>query len=143
MTKLVNGAFIYLFTGLFMGAFYREFTKYMGFQGDTMLSVVHTHLIMLGCIVMLLLLILEKNFHLSRCKHYKKAMIFYNIGVIMTTAMMIVRGILTVLQVELGGMTHAISGIAGLGHIVITIGFIFIFIVMKQSVARQSIASHS
>ena len=136
MKNLVNTAFTYLFSGIFMGAFYREFTKYNEFQGDTMLSIVHTHLILLGCIFTLFLLIMEKNFSISSYKHYKKGVLIYNIGVISTVLMMVVRGITQVLNIELGSATHAISGIAGLGHIVLTIGFVFMYKTIKYSVTN-------
>ena len=141
MKKLVNIAFAYLFVGIGMGAFYREFTKFTEFEGTTMLSIVHTHLIVLGFFFTFILIIMEKNFSISRYKHYKKGIIIYNVGVIATMTMMIMRGVVQVLGIELGGATHAISGIAGLGHIVLTIGFIFIFKMIKYGVVNSEKAS--
>ena len=138
MKKLVNLAFIYLFAGVFMGAFYREFTKYAQFDGDTTLSIVHTHLLVLGFTFTIILLILEKIFTMSSYKHYKKGMLIYNIGVITTVVMMVVRGVTQVLKVDLGAATSAISGIAGLGHIVLTIGFVFIFMMIKHGVSNSN-----
>ena len=51
--------------GVLSGLFYREYTKGKSFDGFTQLSVVHTHLLTLGFIVLLLVLILEKLFALS------------------------------------------------------------------------------
>ncbi len=138
MKKLVNIAFAYLFFGIGMGAFYREFTKFNDFQGTTMLSIVHTHTIVLGFIFTIILLIMEKNFTISNYKHYKKGIIIYNIGVISTIVIMVVRGVMQVLAIDLGGATHAISGMAGMGHIVLTIGLIFVFKMIKHGVINNN-----
>ena len=53
--KLVNLSFIYAIIGLIAGAFYREFTKYLGFVGKTTLSVAHTHILVLGSLIFLIL----------------------------------------------------------------------------------------
>ena len=48
MKKLINTAMIYMILALVMGVFYREFTKFYQFTGITTLSVIHTHLFILG-----------------------------------------------------------------------------------------------
>src|SRR5690606_7594812 len=68
MRKLFLASFVYLLLGLASGLFYREFTKINDFtaaDGFTQLSVVHTHLLTLGVIVLLIVLLLEKTFELS------------------------------------------------------------------------------
>lgn len=35
MKKMINTAFVYMILGLVAGVFYREFTKFMGFEGLT------------------------------------------------------------------------------------------------------------
>lgn len=67
----------------------------------------------------LIFLALEKVFEISRNqKLFTSFFWLYNLGVILTTAMMVWHGILTVKGEE---STAMISGIAGLGHIFITI----------------------
>jgi len=61
MSKLFYAAFAYLVLGVASGLFYREFTKANDFTDAqfTQLSVVHTHLLVLGFMVLLIVLILE------------------------------------------------------------------------------------
>ncbi|AIJ33144.1 Protein of uncharacterised function (DUF2871) [Corynebacterium imitans] len=121
MTSLYRAAIAYLVLGLGAGLFYREFTKINDFpEGQfTQLGVTHTHLLTLGFIMFLIFLALEKVFEISRNqKLFTSFFWLYNLGVILTTAMMVWHGILTVKGEE---PTAMISGIAGLGHIFITI----------------------
>ena len=62
MKRYMNCALLYLVLAMAGGVFYREFTKLNAFTGKTTLSVVHTHYFLLGMVVFLLLLLLEKHF---------------------------------------------------------------------------------
>ena len=124
MKKLARTSMFYMIFGLIFGVFYREFTKIMDFEGTTQLSVLHTHTLILGMFFFLIVLLLENAFQLSEQKHFKKFSIFYNSGLGITLLMMTIHGTLTVLGKE---SSAAISGIAGLGHIAITIGLGFFF----------------
>lgn len=131
MKKLVRVSMIYMILGLVFGVYYREFTKLNGFTGDTQLSVMHTHTLILGMFFFLIVLLLEKNFRLTAHKNYKKFYLCYNIGLGMTLLMLLVHGTMTVL----GYADHAaISGIAGLGHIMLAVGLGFFFHVLYGSV---------
>ena len=80
----------------------------------------HTHLLALGFMLFLIFLALEKVFALSRHRQLFNSFFWlYNVGVVLTVGMQISHGILTVLGKESNEM---ISGIAGLGHIFITVG---------------------
>jgi len=82
----------------------------------------------------LIVLLLEKNFHLTTHKNYKKFYMFYNMGLGMTLLMMIIHGILQVYSYP----DHAaISGIAGLGHIILTIGLAYFFQVLFASINEE------
>jgi len=134
MRKLINIAFAYMLVGVASGLFFREFTKMNDFPegGWTQLSVVHTHLLVLGFIVTLLVLLLEKAFNLSsHRKLYAWFMGTYHAGVIITAGMQLTHGMLTVLDIESSAM---ISGIAGLGHMALTAGMILLFIMLRRSV---------
>lgn len=62
MTKrYANFALIYAVTAMIFGVFYREFTKFNGFTGDTRLSVMHTHYFLLGMVFFLVLMLIEKT----------------------------------------------------------------------------------
>ena len=119
--KLYRAAVLYLVLGLGAGLFYREFTRANDFpEGQfTQLGVTHTHLLVLGFIMSLIFLVLEKLFRVSRSgKLFTWFFWVYNVGVLMPAGMMVWHGILTVQGKE---STAMIAGIAGLGHIAITV----------------------
>ena len=98
------------------GVFYREFTKVNGFTSFTTLSVVHTHYLMLGMVFFLLLVVVKKNFHFVDNK-VLKYLLFYRIGLNLTVVMLVVRGVVQVLSlnvssVVLFGIAHLILGIS-------------------------------
>jgi len=128
MKKLAKLSFAYSILGLLLGVFYREFTKLNGFTGNTVLSGLHTHVLALGTLFFLIALLLEKAFALTKSKRFKAFMITYNTGLLLTVVMMAVRGCVEVLNLEPSTVMDAsISGIAGLGHIVMAIAFILFF----------------
>lgn len=138
MKRLVNAAFAYMLAGVASGLFYREFTKANDFAGATFtqLSVVHTHLLILGFVMLLIVLVLEKVFAISRSPRlFSWFLWLYNAGVIVTAGMMAWHGILTVLGQESSAM---IAGIAGLGHILITAGLIVFFIALRRAVGSDA-----
>src|SRR5699024_8489576 len=120
------------------GLFYREFTKLNDFpEGQfTQLSLAHTHLLTLGFIVLLIVLALEKVFAMSRSrKLFDWFFWLYNAGVILTSAMLIWHGSLTVLGEESNNM---IAGIAGLGHMLITAGVIVFFVALRRAIKQHT-----
>lgn len=60
MKRLMNVSIVYGVLGLIGGVFYREFSKLNGFTDFTTFSVVHTHYLILG-ISMVLVLISIRN----------------------------------------------------------------------------------
>ncbi|KJL21283.1 hypothetical protein RN51_02298 [Microbacterium oxydans] len=138
MKKIFNAAFIYMIVGVASGLFYREFTKLNGFpEGKfTQLGLVHTHLLTLGFIVLLIALVIEKVFTISRSpKLFAWFFWLYNAGVIVTSGMLIWHGSLTVLGQESSKM---IAGIAGLGHMLLTAGMIVFFIALRRAVVDRT-----
>ncbi|MFJ4044453.1 DUF2871 domain-containing protein [Microbacterium sp. NPDC089987] len=134
MTKLFYAAFAYMLAGVASGLFYREFTKANDFPEGafTQLGLVHTHLLTLGFIALLIVLVLEKVFALSRSpKLFAWFFWLYNAGVILTAAMMVWHGSLTVLGEQ---STKMIAGIAGLGHILLTAALILLFVTLRKAV---------
>ena len=138
MKKLFYAAFTYMLVGVVSGLFYREFTKLNDFAlGEyTQLGVVHTHLLTLGFIILLVVLALEKLFGLSRSRLFNWFFWVYNAGIILTAAMMIWHGSLTVLGQESNGM---IAGIAGLGHILLTAGMVLLFLRLRRGLVLDGV----
>ncbi|MEU5845282.1 DUF2871 domain-containing protein [Saccharopolyspora shandongensis] len=141
MQKLFYAAFAYMLAGVASGLFYREFTKINDFpEGQfTQLGLAHTHLLTLGFIVPLIVLVLEKVFTLSRSrKLFDWFFWLYNAGVILTSAMLIWHGSLTVLGQESSKM---IAGIAGLGHILLTAGMLLLFLALRRALKQHAPAA--
>lgn len=134
MKKYFNFATFYLVLGLVMGVFYREFTKFNGFEGKTVLSVVHTHSITLGFIFFILVLLLEKNFGLSKIKHFSKWLVLYNVSLIYVLGTFTARGIMQVLGTDFAGLSH----IAGLGHAMIGIAMIWFVVIVNKRIASYN-----
>lgn len=130
MKRLYNAAFIYLIIGLFSGVFAREYTKAQGIKGSTMLQLVHTHVLVLGFIFCLIALALCKVFHVQETKSFRAWFVVYNVGLIFTIATMLWRGLLQVNGTDFNGLSH----MAGLGHVIISIGLVWFMILLKKSV---------
>lgn len=134
MKKLFFAASIYLVLGLSAGLYYREFTKANDFtaaDGFTQLAVAHTHLLTLGVIVLLIVLALEKVFALSNSKAFSWFFWIYNLGLVVTASTMVINGTLRVLDEE---TSKALAGISGSGHILLTAGFILLFVALWNRV---------
>ncbi|WP_436513970.1 DUF2871 domain-containing protein [Clostridium thermobutyricum] len=129
MKKIFYTAISYLLLGLASGVFYRKFTVLNNFTGNTQLKVAHTHILILGFLIFLMLTLFERVFNISKNKWFNKFFVVYNIGLILTTVMFFVIGIA---QVKGNNIGPAMSGISGLGHVIITVGFVFLFIVLKD-----------
>ena len=94
----------------------------------TTLSVVHTHYFILGMMFFLILGSVSMNMNLK----INRAVLFYNIGLNLTAITLIVRGIIQVL--DLNVVSTLISGIAGIGHILLGISLFMILLDIKRSV---------
>lgn len=76
----------------------------------------------------------EKIYELSKQKTFNYFFKLYNIGLPFMTIMFLVRGITQVLALDLSNSaSHAISGIAGLSHIIMGIAIILLFIALRKS----------
>ena len=137
MKRYMNNALLYSVLAMVGGVFYREFTKFNGFTAKTTLSVVHTHYFLLGMVVFLLLLLLEKNFSFTGPKT-GKVLAAYHAGLNLTAVMFVVRGVTQVLGTPLSsGMSAAISGVAGIGHILLGVSLVMLLLQIKRSVAEH------
>ena len=137
MKRYMNAALVYSLLAMAGGVFYREFTKFSGFAGKTALSVVHTHYFMLGMVFFLLLLLLEKNFAFTSPKT-GRVLAVYHAALNLTGAMFLVRGVLQVLGTPLSaGATAAISGVAGIGHILLGVSLVLVLLQLRRAVAAR------
>lgn len=135
MKKMINVAFIYSIVAMIAGVFYREFTKFNGFVGVTSLGKMHVHLLVLGSLFFLILGLYCDRVKVEDQKGFNTAFIAYNVGLCWMVVMMLVRGILQVLNTSLSsGINAAISGVAGIGHIILGVGLVLIFLKLKKAV---------
>lgn len=135
MKRYMNVALVYTVLAMVGGVFYREFTKFNGFTAKTTLGVVHTHYFLMGMVFFLLLLLLEKNFFFTG-KKTGRILVAYHIGLNLTAVMFVVRGITQVLGTSLSsGMSAAISGVAGIGHILLGVSLVLLLVQIKRSVS--------
>lgn len=138
MKKYSTCSIVYAILALVFGIFYREFTKLNDFHGTTSLSVIHTHYFMLGMFFFLILLLLEKQFELSKHVALGKWIAVYQIGLNITVLAFLVRGITQVWNTNLSStMDASISGLAGLGHICLGVGLLVILFRIKKVVVRE------
>lgn len=104
------------------GVFYREFTT---------LSVVHTHYLMLEMVLFLLLVLVEKNFHFVDNK-VLRYLLFYCIGLNLTVVMLVIRGVVQVLSLNVS--SAALSGVAGIGHLILGISMALVLFSIRNCV---------
>lgn len=129
MRRSYNAAHVYMILGVVSGLFYREFTKIHAFTGKTQLAFMHTHLLALGMLGFLIVLALDKQFQLSSTKLFEYFFWFYNAGIAISVGMMGVRGVATVLGYQ---VPAPLSWIAGVGHILLTVGLILLFVMLGK-----------
>lgn len=132
--KYINIAFIYAIAAMACGVFYREFTKFLGFTGKTTLAFTHLHLFVLGTVVFLIIAVFSEFTDLTKQKLFGVFMKLYNIGLPFMVVMFFVRGIIQALEVELSkGASAAVSGIAGIAHIIIGTAIVMLFLSLRKA----------
>lgn len=130
--RYANMALVYAAIAMIFGVFYREFTKFSHFTGKTNLSVMHTHYFLLGMFFFLILMLAEKSFSFSE-KNTGKLLIVYHLGLNITGLGFLMRGLTQVWGTELSaGMDASISGIAGIGHILMGISIILLLLKIRK-----------
>lgn len=130
-TRLGLAAGVYAGLGLLAGLFYRTLTHSRDFTGSTTLSLGHTHFLALGMLVMLLVLVLERLFGLSESRAFRWFEPVYHAGLLVTVGALLVRGTLQVVAENPTSM--AFAGVAGLGHILLTVALVMLFLALRSA----------
>lgn len=138
MTKrYAKTAIVYAVIAMVCGVFFREFTKYKAFEGSTNLSLMHAHYFMLGMLFFLVLMLLEKNFEFSSQKSVGLLSVTYQTGLNITGIGFFMRGLMQVLQKEVSrGLDASISGIAGIGHIIMGVSLVIMLFKIKKAAEK-------
>lgn len=138
MKKYLTASFVYLLSGLAAGVYFREFSKGYAYTGTSALSVVHPHLLVLGCLFFLLLYFTRPFAADAGKKKVKLFFILYNVALPLTAAMMLLRGSFQVAGVSLSkALDGLISGVAGLAHIALAVAFILFFIALFEQAKKS------
>lgn len=139
MKKYTNYAFSYAVLAMIVGVFYREFTKFNGFTGKTTLAVGHVHLFALGTILIMVIGLYCAKTSLEKEKQFILFWRLYKFALPFMVIMFMVRGVLQVLGVELSkGANAAISGIAGISHILMAVSLILLFLALRKAKELKS-----
>ncbi|MDD6502170.1 MAG: DUF2871 domain-containing protein [Oscillospiraceae bacterium] len=139
MRKCLDFSLTYAVTAMVCGVFYREFTKYQDFTGVTALGKVHGHLFLLGMVMFLIVALFAMHWNLDGQKKFRWFLRTYNIGVPLTAAMLLVRGVTQVLGLPLTtGASAAMSGIAGIGHILTGVGLILLLLALRDRAKEEA-----
>ena len=137
MPLLARLSLFSMIAGLLVGYAYRELTR--NFTGDTMLGAVHGHVFTLGMMWYLLVLLLDDRFGLSKQKYWKSFLWIYTLGFVFSITMMITRGLTEVWMMPLTkAQDHMIAGLAGIGHITLTIGLILFYMNLRRALLSKS-----
>lgn len=122
-------SFSFLIMGLLGGVFYREFTKIYDFTDPGHLGKIHVHTLVLGFITLLILYAIVKNYSEEQIRVLKKPVHIYIAGLIFTLASMALIGIYEVVSMGQEVVKQAaLDGISGLGHIVLSVGLVWILL---------------
>lgn len=138
MKKIMNTSLIYFVLAMAGGVFYREFTKWNGYTEPTTLGGLHVHLLVLGTGVFLLAALFAKVTELEKNSLFKKFFVLYNLALPFMVVMMLIRGIVQVLSIDLGKMGNGmLSGFAGLSHIGMMVALLMLLIAVKREMLGE------
>ncbi|MDD7306725.1 MAG: DUF2871 domain-containing protein [Peptoniphilaceae bacterium] len=133
--KFLSLSFTSLILGLGFGAFYREFTKFYNYTGQTHLSKLHPHILVLGFVFSIILYLISKDYSLDRIRKLGKNFSLYLTGLFITLIAMISIGLWQVINNPNKTMyLKAFEGLAGIGHIILAIAMvkIILFIIKNE-----------
>lgn len=142
MMRMMYTAFVFGVTGVLSGLYYRELTNFNDFadRSASQLPLVHTHLLVLGFVFLLVVLVLERLFAVSAAAPRAFSWFYWlwTVGVAVTGAMMLVKGTLVVLGKD--ASSAAFAGIAGLGHISLSVAVVMLFVALRAALKTAETA---
>lgn len=138
LSRLLTTSFAFAAIGLASGLFFREWTKALDFTGPTQLGLAHTHFLVLGFMVLFLAFLAEKAFRFAAAAPRIAAWFYWTwvVGVGLTGGMMVLKGALAASGADVS--SAAFSGIAGLGHVLLTAGFVLFFLALRRAVLTSA-----
>ncbi len=118
----------YVVLGLALGVFYREYTKHLEFTGETTLSVLHVHTLVLGALFFMILMLLEHQVTITAYRRFNAWLVLYNIGLLGMLTTLTLRGLLQVQGIDINGLNH----IAGTFHFIFGSAWIWFLVIIKR-----------
>ncbi len=138
MKSMYTLSIAYLAFGLFAGLFHHEAAYWTHFEGFSVLSRVHAHALVLGAAVFLLMPVLMKTFEIQKQKSFGWFVGLYNVGLVMTLGFMTARGVYQLFRLPMPSFAdHMIGGLAGIGHVILTVGVGFLFHALLRTADKQ------
>ena len=133
--RCANLALVYAVIAMIFGVFYREFTKFNHFTGQTSLSFLHTHYFMLGMFFFLALMLAEKVFSFSD-RSTGTLLAVYQLVLNITGIGFLARGLIQIQGSPLSrGLDASISGVAGIGHILLGVCIVLLLLKIRKRAA--------
>ncbi|MBE2989315.1 DUF2871 family protein [Sneathia vaginalis] len=125
--KILNLSYLFLILGLVSGVFYREFTKIYAFTGYTTLSVVHTHLLILGTMFLLIISLATKDVKVN----ISKPLAIYTLGLVIFTISMSINGVFDVILRRPYSNIYLVI-LSGVGHTLLGVGMVWMMYILKN-----------
>ena len=138
--NILKDATVFLVLGLSGGVFYREFTKLFAWGQFSSLRVVHVHLMTLGCLTFLAIYALLRSEN-KKLTALRLPLRIYITGLAWTVTAFVVRGIYSIVSAEIKLFPEAaLAGIAGVGHILLGSGMVWLFLeLIRMQEEKQSV----
>lgn len=131
--SILDQALTFGVMGLVGGVWYREFTKFFGYTAPSHLSKLHVHTLALGLMVLLIAYLFVRTSDAKTLARFRRPFYLYNIGLVWTLAAMLAYGIYDVVAEGAGTISEAaLSGVSGMGHILLGVGLIWLFVRIKK-----------
>lgn len=142
MKKLWRTAFIYLIGAVVFEVALAVILEMTGAKGAVsgiaarpMGLIIHTHLLGLGFFFYLVLIMLDKLFDLTCDAGFKRFEIIYNVGLLISVAVMAYRSLGEIFGYEASKMLA--MGVGTVGHILVTVGLILFSLILKRAVTKS------
>lgn len=140
--NILGLSFTFLIMGLIGGVFYREFTKFYNYQAVNHLSKLHVHILVLGFLLMLVVYMVSKKYDIEIVLTLKKPIYVFVSGFAFTVINMALFGIYEVVgQGNDIVNRHALEGLSGIGHIILTIGLVWTLVKIFQNESRKGLSA--
>ncbi len=128
----------YFVVALTTGLFHHNIEYWTNFTGISVLKYVHPHSTVLGGFLFLLLPLFVKVFSIHKSKYFKRFMIIYNVGLIGSLFFMSFKGVRQLYDIAIPKFwNHMSSGLAGISHVILTVGIFFLFRTLQTSIKEN------